>query len=204
MGDAMNQKETIDSQTTHYIRRMHCWRMAFFALVILLAGFVIGAASITILAPNRLTRPPKPPETATRMMIGRLRRELGLNPEQNEKIGPILQKHMQKLEEIRMNARTEITKELQQMDEGVSAALTKEQKQTWQRWLRILQWQLQPPGRGPGEGGRHRGGPQERMRRGPGPFGPGRGPMGPNMPYNSMHRRKMWEQRKHPNEPTNE
>ena len=200
----MNQTEKTESSTTHYIRRMHRWRMAFFGLVILLAGFIIGAASITILAPNRLTRPPQPPETATRMMIGRLRRELGLSPEQDEKIGPILQKHLQKLEEIRMNARTEITEQLQQMNEGVSAVLTEEQKQIWQRWLRMLQWQLRPPGRGPGEGGRYRGGPQERMRRGPGPFGPGQRPVGPNMPYNGMHRRKIWEHRKDPNEPTSE
>ncbi|MHC4643293.1 MAG: hypothetical protein ACYS32_16735 [Planctomycetota bacterium] len=187
----MNQKETTDNQTTHYIRRLHRWRMAFFGLVILLAGIVIGAASITILAPNRLMRPPGPAEDATREIIRRLRRELGLSPEQDEKIGPILQKHMQKLEEIRTNARTEITEQLQQMDEGVSAVLAEEQKRIWQRWLRMLQWQLRPPGRGPGEGGRHRGGLQERKRMGPGPFGPGRRPAGPNMPHNGMRRGMM-------------
>ncbi|MHC4546702.1 MAG: hypothetical protein ACYTDW_21580 [Planctomycetota bacterium] len=187
----MKQTEKTDSPTTYYMRRLHRWRMAFFGLVILLAGFIIGAASITILAPNRLTRPPQPAEKATRMMIGRLRRELGLSPEQDEKIGPILQKHLQKLEEIRTNARTEITEQLQQMDEGISAVLTEEQKRIWQRWLRLLQWQLRPPGRGPGEGGRHRGGLQERMRRGPGPFGPGRRPAGPNMPHNGMRRGMM-------------
>jgi Spy/CpxP family protein refolding chaperone len=191
MGDAMNQTEKTDRPTTYYMRRLHRWRMAFFGLVILMAGFVIGAASITILAPNRLTRPPQPAEKATRMMTERLRRELGLSPEQDEKIGPILQEHLQKLEEIRTNARTEITEQLQQMDEGVSAVLTEEQKQIWQRWLRMLQWQLRPSGRGPGEGGRHRGGPQERMRRGPGPFGPGRRPDGPNMPHNGMRRGMM-------------
>ncbi|MHC4692094.1 MAG: hypothetical protein ACYS67_05075 [Planctomycetota bacterium] len=199
----MNQTEKTDSSTTHYIRRLHRWRMAFFALVILLAGFVIGAATIPILAPNRLTRPPKPTEKATSMMIGRLRRELGLSTEQDERIGPILQKHLQKLDEIRTNARTEITDQLQQMDDGVSSVLTDEQKRIWQRWLRMLQWQVRPPGRGPGEGGRHRGGPPERMRRGPGPFGPGRRSVGPNMPYNGMYRRRMWEHRNEPNEPTN-
>jgi hypothetical protein len=88
------------------------------------------------------------------------------------------------------------------MDDGVSSVLNDEQKRIWQRWLHLLQWQLRPPGRGPGEGGRHRGGPQERMRRGPGPFGPGRRQTGPNMPYNGMHRRKMWGLRKDPNETT--
>lgn len=187
----MKETETTDNRTTHYMRRLHRQRMALFGLVILLAGSIIGAASITILAPNRLTRPPQPAEKATGMMIGRLHRELGLSPEQDEKIGPILQKHLQKLDDIRADARTEITEQLQQMDEGVSAVLTEEQKQIWQRWLQRLQRQLRPSGRGPGEGGRHRGGPQERMRRGPGPFGPGRRPAGPNMPYNGMRRGMM-------------
>ena len=199
MGDAMNEIEK--TQTSHdYLRQMHHWRMAFFGLVILLAGIVIGAASMSILAPDRLTRPPQPPETATRMMIGRLRRELGLSPEQDEKIGPILQKHLQKLDDIRAGARTEITEQLQQMNEGVSAVLTEEQKRIWQRWLLLLQAQLRPPERGPGEGGRHRGGPQERMRRGPGPFGPGRRPVGPNRPWNGMNRKTIRENRNDPNE----
>lgn len=193
MGDAMNQTETNDSQATYYIRRLHRWRTAFFGLVILLAGIIIGAALIPILVPNRLTRPPKPPETATRMIIGRLGGELGLSPEQDEEIGPILQKHLQKLEEIRMNARSEITEQLREMNEAVSAVLTEEQKQVWQRWLRILQWQLQPPGQGPGEGGRHRGGgPQERMRRGFGPPGIERHPVGPNRPpWDDSYRRPI-------------
>ncbi len=195
----MNEIEK--TQTSHdYLRQMHHWRMAFFGLVILLAGIVIGAASMSILAPDRLTRPPQPLETATRMMIGRLGRELGLSPEQDEKIGPILQNHMQKLDDIRAGARIEITEQLRQMNEGISEVLTEEQKRIWQRWLLLLQAQLRPPERGPGEGGRHRGGPQERMRRGPGPFGPGRRPVGPNRPWNGMNRNAIRENRNDPNE----
>ncbi len=77
------------------------------------------------------------------------------------------------------------------MNEDITALLTEQQKQIWQQRLNRLQRQLRPPGRGPGEGGRHRGGPQERMRRGPGPFGPGRRPDGPNMPHNGMRRGMM-------------
>ena len=187
MGDAMN--EINKTKTSHdYLRQMHRWRMAFFGLVILLAGIIIGAASISILSPDRLSSHPQPPERATRIMIGRLGRELGLSSKQDEKIGPILHNHMQKLDNIRADARIEITEQLRQMNEEVSAVLNEDQKQIWQRWLHILQAQLRPPGRGPGEGGRHRGGPQERMRRGPGPFGPGRRPLGPNRPWNDSFR----------------
>ena len=195
----MNKMEK--TKTSHdYLKQMHRWRMAFFGLVILLAGIIIGAASMSILAPNRLKRPPQPPERATRMMIGRLRRELGLSPEQDDKIGPILQNHMQKLDNIRADARIEITEELREMNEGISAVLTEDQKRIWQRWLLLLQTQLRPPERGRGEGGRHRGGPQERMRRGPGPFGPGRRPVGPNRPWNDSYRRPIRKDRNTPNQ----
>jgi hypothetical protein len=204
MGDAMNQTEKTDSQTTHYIRRMHRWRMAFFGLVILLAGIVIGAASIMIVAPHKLSGPLGPREIAIERLLAELQRYLHLTPEQREKIEPILKEDMQKLDDIRADARSEIQDILGQMNRDIAAVLTEQQKQIWQQRLNHLQRQLRPPGRGPGEGGRYRGGPQARKRRGPGPFGPRRHPAGPNMPYNGMHQRKMWEHRKDPNEPINE
>ena len=192
MGDTMKQTETTDNQTTHYMRRLHRRRMALFGLVILLAGSVIGAASIMIAAPHhRLTRPLRPPEIAIKSLLPNLERCLHLTPEQREEIEPILQGHMQRLDDIRSNARSEIDETLGQMNEDITAVLSEQQKQIWQRRLQRLQRQFRPPGRGPGEGGRHRGGPQERMRRGPGPFGPGRRPAGPNMPHNGMRRGMM-------------
>lgn len=203
MGDAVNEIEK--TKTSHdYLKQMHRWRMAFFGLVILLAGIVIGAASIMIAAPHKLTSPLRPPEIDIERLLDELQRYLHLTPEQREKIEPILKEDMQMLDDIRADARSEINEILGQMNKDISAVLTEQQKQIWQQRLDRLQRQLRPPGRGPGEGGRYRGGPQERMRRGPGPFGPGRRPDGPNMPYNGMHRRKIWEHRKDPNEPTSE
>lgn len=189
----MKQTETTDNRTTHYMRRLHRRRMALFGLAILLAGSVIGAASIMIVAPHhRLTRPPRPPEIAVKSLLPNLERCLHLTPEQREEIEPLLQGHMQRLDDIRTDARSEIDETLGQMNKDITAVLSEQQKQIWQRRLQRLQRQFRPPGRGPGEGGgRHRGGLQERMRRGPGPFGPGRRPSGPNMPYNGMRRGMM-------------
>lgn len=185
----MKQTETTDNRTTHYMRRLHRRRMALFGLVILLAGSVIGAASIMIVAPShRLTRPLRPSDKS---LLPNLERCLHLTPEQREEIEPILQGHMQRLDDIRADARSEIDETLGQMNKDIAAVLTEQQKQIWQQRLNRLQRQLRPPGRGPGGGGRHRGGPQERMRRGPGPFGPGRRPDGPNIPHNGMRRGMM-------------
>ena len=190
----MKQTETTDSPTTHYMRRLHRRRMALFGLVILLAGSVIGAASIMIAAPHKLTKALRPPEIAIKSLLPNLERCLHLTPEQREKIEPILQEHMQRLDDIRTDARSDIDETLGQMNEDITAVLTEQQKQIWQWRLNRLQRQLRPPGRGPGEGGRQRRGPQQRMRRGPGPFGPGRRPAGPNLPRNGMNRGMMPEQ----------
>lgn len=99
------------------------------------------------------------------MMLGRIMPRLDLSPEQAEQVGPILRKYMQRLEEIREVGHEQITKELQAMDEEMSAVLTPDQQGLWRDLMRGL------PGdfpRGPGRGGP---GPK-------GPFGPRGGGQG--------------------------
>jgi hypothetical protein len=199
MGDAMSNKETIDNPAISYIDKLHRWRMAFFGMVILVAGVVIGGASMMILAPDRLMKPPRGPEFGSQRMIPPLRRELGLSPEQQEKIKPILDTHMEKLDEIRVEARSEIEEALTLMNESISDILTEEQRQIWQRSLDRLDREFHRGGqyrgggpRGPGfRGSRQegfRGGQPEHFPQGPGSFGPHRPPRGPNSPRDGMWR----------------
>ncbi len=183
----MSQNETTDNPAVSHINKAHNWRMAFFGLIILVAGVVIGGSSMLIFAPKKLIQPPPGPEFNSMRMIPPLSRDLDLNPEQAEKIKPILDKHMQNLNTIRIEARSEIGETLKQMNEEIGAILSDEQKQLWQRELDRLQGELRPggPRRGEGPGGRFRGGQQDRFRRGP--FGPRRRPAGPNMPEDSMN-----------------
>jgi hypothetical protein len=189
----MSQNQTINNPAVSYINKAHFWRMAFFGLIILVAGIVIGGSSMLIFAPKKLIQPPPGPEFSSMRMIPPLSRDLGLAPEQAEKIQPILDKYMQKLNTIRTEARSEIGETLKQMNQEIAAILTDEQQQIWQRELDRLQRELrQAPGprRGEGPGGpRFRGGQQERLRRGPGPgpFGPRRSPAGPNTPQDSIN-----------------
>lgn len=185
MGDAMNQMDKTDHLNVDSIRKLHRWRMAFFGAVILLAGIVIGGASIMILLPHKLMTPPPGPEFDSLRMLPSLRRDLGLSTEQSVRISPILDKHMKKLGEIRTEARAEITQTLKQMNEDISEVLTDRQERIWTRSLERLERGLRPGG-GPGRRGEGPGGMRQRrgqqQRRGPGPYGPLGRSRGPNVP----------------------
>jgi len=175
----MNQTETTDSPNVDYMRKLHRWRMAFFGLVILLAGLVIGVSSTLMVVRHKEKTRPWGPEFFSERMMDRLQRDLDLSAEQAKKIGAILKERMQNLEEIRKEARPKVAEQLKLMNEEISAVLTEEQKRIWERRFRRLPGELRPPGPGPGEGPRHRRGPPDRMRRGPQRLGP---PPDPNRP----------------------
>jgi len=192
----MSQNQKTNNPAVSHIDNAHTRRMVFFGLIILISGIVIGGSSMLIFAPKKLIRPPRAPEFASGRMVGQLRRELRLSPEQSEKIEPILKEHMETLNDIRIDAQDQIGEALEQMNEQISSILTDRQKQMWESRLRHLQSPLRGgPGRGQGPGGgRFRRGEQERFRRGPGPGGPGPGPFGPrrrpdgpNMPQDSIN-----------------
>lgn len=197
----MSDTDRHDNLTIDYMQKLHRWRMAFFGVVILLAGIVIGGASMMILVPQKLIKLPPGPEFESEIMIPPLRRDLGLTPEQADKIKPIMDKYMGKLNQIRMNARTEVGETLKQMNKEIAVILTDEQRQIWQQGLNRLERELHPGdwrgGGGPGGGRFRRGEPgreQPDFRRGPGPgpgpgpFGPRRPPAGPNSPRNGSYR----------------
>jgi hypothetical protein len=186
MGDAMSQMDKNDHMNIDTIRKLHRWRMAFFGMVILLAGIVIGGASIMVLLPHKL-QPPGPEFDSLRMLPS-LRRDLGLSTEQSKRISPILEEHMNKLGEIRTEARDDIAETLKQMNEDMCEILTDRQERLWKRSLERLQRGLRPGPGGPGRRGEGPGGMRQRRgqqdRRGPGPYGPWRRPSGPNVPQN--------------------
>jgi hypothetical protein len=185
MGDAMSQIETSDCMNNiDALRKLHRWRMAFFGAVILLAGIVIGGASMMILMPHKLMAPLPGPEFDSLRMLPSLRRDLGLTTEQSVRISPILDQHMKKLGEIRTEARDEIARTLKQMDDDICEVLTDRQERIWTRSLERLERGLYPGPGGPGRRGEGPGG--LRLRRGPGPYGPPRRPAGPNVPQGDV------------------
>jgi len=180
MGELMNQRENPDSPTV-LLRRLYRWRMAFLGLIILIAGFTLGAASAVILLPQTVSERTTGFGRGDQMMLERIVPRLGLSREQAERMAPVLRKHMQRLEEIREQGRVQIAEELEAMDEEMSAALTPNQQSQWRELMRGL----------PGQ-----------FLRGPGRMGPGqRGPQGPRGRGQGQFRRPLENPQSSPNEP---
>lgn len=174
-----------------YLKQMHRWRMAFFGLVILLAGTAIGASLMFLARPGALP-PPPPPDDAADKLLSEEQDRLDLSPDQMRELRPVFRQYMRKLEEIRVAAAKQITEQLRLMKEEVASALDKHQRPGWERDIQGLHSRFRPRsprgrrGPSPGEGFRRRKGPPEDFRRGPGPFGGPRGPDEPNRPRNRM------------------
>ena len=214
MGNVTNNNtEKNDHTNIEHIKKTYYWRNAFLGLVILLAGIIIGGASMSIFTTHRLTRPARGREFNSLQVLPPLRRNLDLSTEQTEKIKPILDEHMTKLHELRENARFEIENTLKQMNEEISKILTERQRHIWQRELDRLQRDLRPSGsrrNGMGTGARRgneapgqRGGRRQResLRRGTGPSAtPPSEPVNePNMLRNGINKNKIEAEELDPN-----
>ena len=164
MGSEVNQHDSPDNPMV-LLRRLHRWRMAFFGLVILLAGMLAGSAATLLTVGHIGPEGMLPPERVVTDMLGSLGPRLRLSPDQVQQVHPILQRHMARLEEIRSDGRTQILAELKAMNDEITPVLNENQQRLWQQYMQGL----------PGPF-RHEGGPPH-IGAGPGPgrgLGPGR------------------------------
>jgi hypothetical protein len=176
MGDSIGQHENPDSPAV-LLRRLHRWRMAFFGLVILLAGMLSGAATTLLVLGHVGRDAPPPPVAAVKQLLARIGPGLHLSEEQMRQVRPILVKHVQRLDEIWQKGRADIVEEIKGLNAEMLPVLDQEQARLWQQYLRGLpgeirhvpDWYGPGPGRGPG------------FRRRAGPGGPLREPV-PRLP----------------------
>lgn len=154
MGDSVNHFESPDNPMV-LLRRLHRWRMAFFGLVILLAGMLSGAAVAVLVVGHTARQVPPPPVAVVKEMIARLEPRLRLSQEQRDRLEPILLKHVQVLDEIEQEGRTAIVEELKALNGDMATVLSQDQMRLWQQLLEGLPGQIRhvPGGFGPGPGG---------------------------------------------------
>jgi hypothetical protein len=178
MGSPIDPNGNIESPTV-LLQRLHRWRMAFFGLVILLAGALLGIAGTLLTVPRARPVDSRPPDFAVEEMLHRIGPRLRLSTQQAGQIRPILRKHTEKLDRIREEGRVQIHDQLRLMNEEIAKVLDQDQERLWHEFLRGL----------PGQFGR-----------GPGRYGPGAG-SGPGGRLGPRYGRPGPPQRPSPNDP---
>jgi hypothetical protein len=159
MGSSVNQDESSENPTA-LLRRLHHWRMAFFGVVILLAGMLSGAAATLLMIGHIGPRGPFPPVPAVKLLLARLSGPLHLTVEQRQQVEPILEKHVTKLDQIQEQGHKAIVEELRLLSQEMAGVLTEDQMRLWERLfldlpgsIRHIPRELGPGlGRGPAPG----------------------------------------------------
>jgi len=168
-----NESQNTNNNTSDHLtpRPMHSHsvKLVLCAMVILLAGMVIGsAATVIIVKATRINRP-KPPERSPEQMAKHIKKSLNLTQDQSSEIVPIIEKHLQVLWHIRMGARPVITDQLNEMRNEIEPLLDEKQQKLWERDVKKLLDPLQyssPPRYGQQQG-RGRYGRRRQMKRPP-------------------------------------
>ncbi len=152
MGDPMTPTEPPGNPAL-LMAQAHRWRTAFWGMVVLLAGVVIGIGAALIWTGNRMPVRFRPPinqrpaddpriDPGSRLIVT-LRDFLRLSEQQVKVISPIIHEHMANIQRIRKEVRPQVAEELRSMDKGVTEQLGKEQRRKWERRFRVLQEQFQ-------------------------------------------------------------
>lgn len=141
MGHLMNSDE---QQYINQLRRAHQWKMAFFGLLFLIIGIIIGAGSGVLILGRRSPAPDRP-DQYIRSVSRRMARELNLTEPQAQEIHRVVQEHLRNLDEIRRQTRPQIEAELAAMNLQIMEVLNPEQQQIWREKARQLRRRITQP-----------------------------------------------------------
>ncbi len=125
------------------LKRALYWRMAFFSIIILLAGMAIGVSGMFLWFSNQKPKPAVPQTVTISRAMRRLEKQLNLSKPQAEQIRPLLRKCVASLEQVRKQARPQINQHLRRMNQGIASVLETNQMKKWKRYEKQLMASLQ-------------------------------------------------------------
>jgi hypothetical protein len=105
---------------------MKLWKIVLSFVAVFLAGAFVGGAVTLRLAHEHFFRPPRPADMVAHI-IADLRSELGLTPEQVDKIKPIVEKSTAEAEEYRRQIFQRLQAIFDASDDSIKAQLTSAQ-----------------------------------------------------------------------------
>ena len=153
--ESSNTNNNTNAHLTPRQMHSHSVKLILCAMVILLAGMVIGSAATVIIVKSTRVNRPKPPERGPEQMAKRIKKSLNLTQAQSSEIVPIIEKHLQVMWHIRMGARPVITAQLNEMRDEIEPLLDEDQQKLWKRDVKKLLEPLQyssPPRYGQQQG----------------------------------------------------
>ena len=125
------------------LKRALYWRMAFFSVIILLAGVAIGASGTFMWFSTQKPAPATPETVTINRAMRRLNSQLKLTKSQAELVRPMLRKCVVSLEQVRKKARPQINQHLRQMNQGIASVLDDKQTRLWKKYEKQLMGLLQ-------------------------------------------------------------
>lgn len=114
------------------------FRNLFFGLIILLSGMCIGGGITLVFVGKQIQNVLKNPNIAAERIAQRMTRRLDLTVEQSQKVQDILESGMDHFQDIRKRVIPEIDEELNRIDREITAVLTPEQAQHWNKQFNRL------------------------------------------------------------------
>ena len=140
-------------------RKRRRWRRVLLGLFILVCGRAIGAAGVTVLTRHatrvRMLSVMGHPERAPGMIVEKMRKDLGLSPQQAQQIEAILTRRMGEVERIRDETRPRIDEQLTLMDREIVQVLDKNQERRYREGIKELERARHERPPGPRRGREH-------------------------------------------------
>lgn len=121
------------------------WPSLLLALLIFVAGAIIGAGGSLLIVRDRALHVLHHPEEAPARMAARLRWRLGLSDDQADQVKSILRRRQQTLLEIRREVRPRVMKELDQAEAEVALVLDDAQREKWRAMVASFRDTWIPP-----------------------------------------------------------
>jgi DNA-binding NarL/FixJ family response regulator len=129
----MNPNETVSNTGGTYMRPRRRWRTALMALVIFLAGAVVGGGLTVVTIVHRVRDALAHPEQAPQRISAHLARSLDLNDEQTQRVRQILTERQRALMALRAQMQPRVQAELELAFEQINQTLNSHQQQRWRR-----------------------------------------------------------------------
>jgi hypothetical protein len=124
---------------------------ALAAVLIFAAGLASGAGLTVVVALHRLQHAIHHPEEAPSRVAHMLKRQLGLNAEQEARIESVVAKRQTELIAIRTQFHPQIAAQLDQLHQEIGEILTDSQRERWEGMFREFRerWLPTPPAGAP-------------------------------------------------------